>query len=397
MKLIAKAKPVNIRIKSGGEEHTSLDSLRRNFNISDIVPLLDGRLVRWLRQQGENELANIIVDFDISQLNTLQGVMNLIKPFFSEYIEEHSIKNILTLLVYWLKSSSYRENGEHLFYNVINDSCSCYEDDKYLNIVKYLYKNKDNLKCPKLDWFSLFIKYKKDEEGKTDSEVLYFIGKMLWDGYQYNDSYINNHFKEDGRGLELIQEAARLGNKDANLLIFNYNLNQEKSKGTGRFAGVNRDKLKHWINHNWNGDFEKFKINFTWDVYHTLEFNAADYSNEKEKYILNFICDCYYLVSVCSNETWKSTLKEAMHFFFPKGEENSDNDILKKEKCFIVGLLKKLNGYDFAATRTFIEAGDYPPALYMLSVDRLINYTDLKNMTFPSQLSFVIRNLFYYE
>ncbi len=34
MKLIAKAKPVKIRIKSGGEEHTSLDSLKRNFNIS---------------------------------------------------------------------------------------------------------------------------------------------------------------------------------------------------------------------------------------------------------------------------------------------------------------------------------------------------------------------------
>ena len=50
MKLIAKAKPVKIRIKSGGEEHTSLDSLKRNFNISDIQPLLDGRLVRWLKQ-----------------------------------------------------------------------------------------------------------------------------------------------------------------------------------------------------------------------------------------------------------------------------------------------------------------------------------------------------------
>lgn len=46
MKLISKAKPVKIRIKSGGEEHSSLDSLKRNFNISDIQPLLDGRLVR---------------------------------------------------------------------------------------------------------------------------------------------------------------------------------------------------------------------------------------------------------------------------------------------------------------------------------------------------------------
>ena len=36
MKVIAKAKPVKIRIKSGGEEHSSLDSLKHNFNIEDI-------------------------------------------------------------------------------------------------------------------------------------------------------------------------------------------------------------------------------------------------------------------------------------------------------------------------------------------------------------------------
>ena len=386
MKLIAKAKPVKIRIKSGGEEHTSLNSLKRNFNISDIVPLLDGRLVRWLRQQGENELANIIVDFDISQLNTLQGVMNLIKLFFSEYIEEHSIKNILALLEYWLKSSSYRENGEHLFYNVINDSCSCYEDDKYLNIVKYLYKNKDNLKCPEFDWFSLFIKYKKNEESKTDPEVLYFIGKMLWDGYQYNDRYINNHFKEYERGLELIQKAARLGNKEANLFIFNYNLNQEKGKETGRFAGVNRDKLKHWINDNW----DKCGIDI-------LKFTVANYDNAKERAILNFICQCRSLVAICAKQTWDSTLQKANFYFFPKGGEHCDDDMLKKEKCFIVGLLKKLKGSNFAAMQTFRKAGDYPPARYMLSDDRLINYTDLKGMIFPSQVSFVIRCLFDYE
>lgn len=52
MKIIAKAKPVKIRIKSGGEEHSSLESLKRNFSFKDIEPLLDGRLSRWLKQQG---------------------------------------------------------------------------------------------------------------------------------------------------------------------------------------------------------------------------------------------------------------------------------------------------------------------------------------------------------
>lgn len=391
MKLIAKAKPVKIRIKSGGEEHTSLDSLQRNFNIFDIIPLLDGRLVRWLKQQGENELADIIVEIDVSQLNTFQGVMNLIKPFFGEYLERNSIKNVLTLLEYWLKSS-YKKNGEYLFQylqHLLWDLCFLNEngDDKYLDILKYLYKNKENLEYPTCDWYLLFSSYIKDNENNTDSEVLYLVGKMLWEGYQFNDIYSNDHFKEDPEGLRLIQEAARLGNKEANLFIFNYNLNREKRKDTGRFAGVNREKLKIWINEHW-------EYSTTSSL---LKYYKADYSNNKEKTILDFICQCKHLIKYSATQSWGSTLQEAIFYFFPNKKENSSNDILEKEKYFIIGLLKKLKGDSYAATEAFNKVSDYPPAKYMLSGNKLINNTDLKSMTFPMQISFVIRYLFDYE
>ena len=385
MKLIAKAKPVKIRIKSGGEEHTSLDSLMKNFNISDILPLLDGRLVRWLKQQGENELADIIVKIDVSQLNTLQGVMNLIKPFFDEYLERNSIKNVLTLLEYWLKSS-YKKNGEYLFQYLVWDLCFLNEngDDKYLDILKYLYKNKENLEYPTCDWYLFFSSYIKDNENSTDPEVLYLVGKMLWEGYQFNDIYSNNHFKEDPEGLRLIQEAARLGNQEANLFIFSYNLNREKRKDTGRFAGVNKEKIKKWINEHWE--------------YSTISsLYKTDYSNNKEKTILDFICQCKYLSKYSAMQSWGSTLQKAIFYFFPNKKENSSNDILEKEKYFIIGLLKKLKGDGYAATETFRKAGDYPPAQYMLSGNKLINNTDLKKMIFPEQISFVVRYLFDYE
>ena len=284
----------------------------------------------------------------------------------------------------------------------MNNLCYDNKTTDYHNIAKYLYKNKDELKCPNLDWYFLFMSYKKEDESNSDPEVLYFIGKMRWEGYQFNDCYINNHFKGDEEGLVLIQEAARLGNQEANLFIFNYNLNQEKKKVTGRFSGVDQDKLKRWISLNWKEDFRILKINFTWDFYDnnsndTLKINAKDYSNDKERYILNFICQCNYLVSACANQTWESTLKKAMLFFFPEGEKNCDDDILKKEKWFIIGLLKRLKGDGYAATETFRKAGDYPPAQYMLSGNKLINNTDLKNMTFPTQISFVVRYLFDYE
>lgn len=386
MKLIAKAKPVKIRIKSGGEEHTSLDSLKRNFNISDIVSLLDGRLVRWLKQQGENELADIIVGFDMSQLNTLQGVTNLIKLFFGEYIEKKSINNALSLLEDWLKSSCYRKNGEYLFRYLLWDLCFLNEngDDKYLGILKCLYKNKENLEYS-CDWYLFFSNYIKDDENRTDPEVLFFVGKMLWEGYQFNDIYVNNHFKEDPEGLRLIHEAARLGNQEANLFIFNYNINQKSSKSTGRFADVNIDKLKRWIDSNW----EKSSSDI-------LKFCTADYSN-KERIILNFICQCHYLISICTKQTWGVTLEKAEFYFFSNEKENSDDDILKKEKYFILGLLQKLNGRGFLAAETFGKVHDYPPAKYMLSGDKLINNTDFKRMTFPSQVFFVIRHMFDYE
>lgn len=57
MRLTAKAKPVKIRIKSGGEEHVSLESLKHNFCVEDIRLLLDGRLARWLKQRNEEALA----------------------------------------------------------------------------------------------------------------------------------------------------------------------------------------------------------------------------------------------------------------------------------------------------------------------------------------------------
>ena len=65
MKLIPKARPVRIRISSGGVEHSTLDSLKRHFDVSAIIPMInDGRLLRWLRQRGESAIAEMIESAD---------------------------------------------------------------------------------------------------------------------------------------------------------------------------------------------------------------------------------------------------------------------------------------------------------------------------------------------
>lgn len=58
MKLTPQAKPIRIRIVSGGEEHSSIETLRNNYSLDDILPLVkDGRLHKWLLRVGETKAA----------------------------------------------------------------------------------------------------------------------------------------------------------------------------------------------------------------------------------------------------------------------------------------------------------------------------------------------------
>lgn len=67
MKLTPKAKPIRIRIVSGGEEHSSLESLRKNFSPKDLIPLVrNEQLIKWLRQQHEEELAEKVSAFRLT-------------------------------------------------------------------------------------------------------------------------------------------------------------------------------------------------------------------------------------------------------------------------------------------------------------------------------------------
>ena len=57
MKLIPKAKPIRIRISSGGKEHSTLQSLLECFRVGDVRPLLEnGVMLKWLNQIGESKL-----------------------------------------------------------------------------------------------------------------------------------------------------------------------------------------------------------------------------------------------------------------------------------------------------------------------------------------------------
>lgn len=56
MRFIAKAKPVRIRLFSGGIDHSNILSLREHYCFKDLVSLPSGNLLKWLRQQNDKSL-----------------------------------------------------------------------------------------------------------------------------------------------------------------------------------------------------------------------------------------------------------------------------------------------------------------------------------------------------
>ncbi|MCQ2153338.1 MAG: hypothetical protein MJY44_02030 [Bacteroidales bacterium] len=108
MILTPKAKPVRIRIESGGIEHSSLSSLKNYFHFGDVFSLCQkGSILRWLEQQNE-----VVV---LSRLNAaLAGDSNneerynlkIILSFYPEATDS-GVKDIKGLILYWMKLDNY--------------------------------------------------------------------------------------------------------------------------------------------------------------------------------------------------------------------------------------------------------------------------------------------------
>ena len=91
MKLIPKARPVRIRILSGGMEHSTLSSLKEHFYLEDVMRLIaNGSLTRWLRQCGESDLAGVLGSMDdVKDIDVL-------KIFFPELKECQTELDMIT-------------------------------------------------------------------------------------------------------------------------------------------------------------------------------------------------------------------------------------------------------------------------------------------------------------
>lgn len=328
MRIIAKAKPIRIRIKSGGEEHSSLDSLRQNLCVQDLWPLVkDKRLSRWLRQLGEVELAHDIDALSESQLD-FPTYFKVLVIFLKDDLVGHHVTELYTLFSFWhdcekRNSKNYDSLRKYLL--------SQYEGAKFI-FKQYAEEFSDG------EWWDVFCKYENEE----DPEFLFEQGKLAFEGF-------TNFDKDLVRGKKLIEKAAELHYQKAVDFVANSN-----TFGVARKLAMLTPEAKVKIDSliiRWKKDRLGFVTKKT--IYdEEIVWNVKQLLQE-----FTSLWKTYFMFS------WNEVRKEAE----AKYAELDESDIFYKERKFVLDLVKYSCGVKTPGL--FVKLAEdyhYPLALYMI-------------------------------
>ena len=364
MRIIAKAKPIRIRIKSGGEEHFSLDSLRQNLNVQDLWPLIkDNRLSRWLRQLGETELAHSVESLINEELDE-HAYFYVLKLFLKELLDNSQIHDIHSLFEYWhdcekRTSKNYDSLRKYLL--------SQYEGAKFI-FKQYANEFSDG------EWWDVFSKF----ENEKDPEFLFEQGKLAFDGFTKSDG--SNFDKDLVRGKELIEKAAELHNQEA--IDFVKSNKFDVARKLAMLAPEAKEKIENLIVR-WKDEMLGF-------------------STRKTNYDEGIVREVKQLLQEFASlrKTYKMFNREAVRTEAEvKYEVLDKSNVFYKERKFVLDLVQY--SYDKEIPGLFVELAEdyhYPLAQYMLHrpADNRIDGFAFAATMFPNQLRFIVDHLFKY-
>lgn len=368
MRIIAKAKPIRIRIKSGGEEHFSLDSLRQNLNVQDLWPLIqDNRLSRWLRQLGEVDLAHEIDALSESQLN-FSTYFKVLLLFLNDDLVEHHVTELYTLFTFWhdcgkIKSKNYDSLRKYLL--------DQYEGAKFI-FKQYAGDISDG------EWWDVFCKFEKEE----DPEFLFKQGKLAFDGFTKSDG--SNFDKDLVCGKKLIEKAAELHYQKAVDFVANSN-----TFGVARKLAMLTPEVKEKIDNlicRWKT--EKFGF---------ITKKTA-YDEEIVREVKKLLQEITSLWKTYTMFDWEFVSAEAE----AKYDDLDESDVFFKERKFVLDLVRYYySKYSKEKSGLFVKLAEdyhYPLAHYMLHrpIDNRIDGFAFAKTSFPNQLGFIVDHLFKY-
>ena len=359
MRIIAKAKPIRIRIKSGGEEHSSLDSLRRNLCVQELWPLIkDHRLSRWLRQLGEVDLAHDIDALSESQLD-FSTYFKVLLLFLKDDLVGRHVTELYTLFSFWhdcekRKSKNYDSLRKYLL--------STYEGAKFI-FKQYPEEVSDG------EWWVVFSKFENEE----DPEFLFEQGKLAFEGF-------TNFDKDLVRGKKLIEKAAELHNQKA--IDFVKSNKFDVARKLAMLTPEAKEKIDNLIV-KWKDEMLGFS---------TRKTNYDEAIVREVKQLLREFASL--------RKTYKMFNREAVRTEAEvKYEVLDKSNVFYKERKFVLDLAQY--SYDKEIPGLFVELAEdyhYPLAQYMLHrpADNRIDGFAFAATMFPNQLRFIVDHLFKY-
>ena len=359
MRIIAKAKPIRIRIKSGGEEHSSLDSLRRNLCVQELWPLIkDHRLSRWLRQLGEVDLAHDIDALSESQLD-FPTYFKVLVIFLKDDLAGRHVTELYTLFSFWhdcekRKSKNYDSLRKYLL--------STYEGAKFI-FKQYPEEVSDG------EWWVVFSKFENEE----DPEFLFEQGKLAFEGF-------TNFDKDLVRGKKLIEKAAELHNQKA--IDFVKSNKFDVARKLAMLTPEAKEKIDNLIV-KWKDEmlgFSTRKTNYDEEIVREVKQLLREFASLRK--------------------TYKMFNREAVRTEAEvKYEVLDKSNVFYKERKFVLDLAQY--SYDKEIPGLFVELAEdyhYPLAQYMLHrpADNRIDGFAFAATMFPNQLRFIVDHLFKY-
>lgn len=360
MRIIAKAKPIRIRIKSGGEEYFSLDSLRQNLNVQDLWPLIkDKRLSRWLMQLGETELAHSVESL-INEEPDEHAYFYVLELFLKERFDNSQIHDIYSLFGYWhdcekRTSKNYDSLRKYLL--------SQYEGAKFI-FKQYANEVSDG------EWWDIFSKY----ENKEDPEFLFEQGKLAFEGFTKSDG--SNFDKDLVRGKELIEKAAELHNQEA--IDFVKSNKFDVARKLAMLTSEAKEKIDNLICR-WKSE----KIGFI--------TKKTAYDEEIVREVKKLLQEFTLL--------WKASAFVVTAEAEAKYDDLDESDVFFKERKFVLDLVRYY--YSKEKSGLFVKLAEdyhYPLAQYMIHrpIDNRIDGFAFAKSSFSNQLGFIVDHLFKY-
>ena len=333
MRIIAKAKPIRIRIKSGGEEHSSLDSLRQNLCVQDLWPLVkDKRLSRWLMQLGEVDLSHAIDALSVGQLD-VSTYFKILFLFFKDELYSHCVMDFYALVSYWHDSEMKMSKN---YKSLLKFLLSQYEGAKYL----FDHYPKE---ISVTEWWNVFCKF----QSKKDPDFLFAQGKLAFDGFTKSDG---TKIKDIVLAEDLIKKAADFHNQEAIDFINSNKLNvAKKLTMLTPEAKVKIDSLIIRWKEDRLGFITKKNIydeEIVWNVKQLLQ----EFTVLWQTYIM-------------------FNLKEVREEAEAKYAELDESDIFYKERKFVLDLVKY--SCNVKTSGLFVKLAEdyhYPLALYMIRI-----------------------------